>query len=178
MVEVPGNMHFEAPEELTLRQRVRDSIITALLWGVYLYLWVPLISLVAWALGFEFAYDVMVRAGGAKGLVTILLQYTVVVSLIFAMFTVWSVSNRLRFKDLNRRHRRDPVTLGAIAEYFRVSETDASTFRSRQIIHVGVDETGRPEIVATGFEHDDARDTDLWIGYGPGADADGQKQVI
>jgi len=176
MVEVPHNIHFEAPEELTLRQRARDSIITALLWAVYLYLWVPLVSLLAWALGFEFAYDVMVRAGGAQGLIGILLQYTVVVSLIFAMFTIWSVSNRLRFKHLNRRNRRDPVPLDVIAEYFRVSETDALTLRSRQILHVGIDETGRPIIAATRLDNG-PRD-DYWHDDEQGSDSTGHQRAV
>ncbi len=153
VVEVPQNMHFELPEELSRKDRARDSAITAILWAVYLYLWVPLVSLLAWALGFEFAYDVMIRAGGARDLVNILLQYSFVVTLILGTFTIWSVSNRLRFKGLNRRTKRDPVDIQAIAAYFRVSETEASEMRLHQIIHVDVDASGKPEILAAGRGH-------------------------
>ncbi len=151
MVEVPRNMHFELPERLSKKDRARDAVITALLWAIYLYLWVPLVSLLAWGLGFEFAYDVMIRAGGAKDLIETVLRYTVAISFIFAAFTIWSVSNRLRFQNLKRRGRREPVSIDAIAEYFRVSPYEANEIRNQRIVHLDVDSTGRPEIVATGM---------------------------
>jgi poly-beta-1,6-N-acetyl-D-glucosamine biosynthesis protein PgaD len=117
---------------------------------VYLYLWVPLVSLLAWAMGFEFAYDVMVRAGGARDLLPILLEYLVVVSIIFSAFTIWSVSNRLRFRDLNRRSRRAPVKDEALSEYFQIPISQIAAMRSRQVIHVSIDEEGRPGIIGLG----------------------------
>jgi biofilm PGA synthesis protein PgaD len=150
MVEVPQNMHFEAPEALTPRERARDTLITAVLWGVYLYLWVPLVSLLAWALGFEFAYDVMVRAGGARDLLPILQEYAVVVSIILSAFTIWSVSNRLRFKHMTRRSRRTPVSDQSLAEYFNVSIDLIVSMRTHQILRVSFDEEGNPAIQPCG----------------------------
>lgn len=150
MAKPPYQPYFSAPNQLTPRDRARDTLITAMLWAVYLYLWVPLVSLLAWAMGFEFAYDVMVRAGGATDLLPILLEYLVVVSIIFSAFTIWSVSNRLRFRDLNRRSRRAPVTDDALAEYFRVPLEQIAAMRSRKVIHVSVDEEGRPGIIGLG----------------------------
>lgn len=150
MSEIPGQMHYSAPEEMTRKERARDTLITAVLWAVYLYLWVPLVSLLAWAMGFEFAYDVMVRSGGAQDLLPILLEYLVVVSIIFSAFTIWSVSNRLRFRDLNRRARRAPVRDEALSEYFAIPVSQIASMRSRQVIHVSVGEDGRPRIIGIG----------------------------
>jgi biofilm PGA synthesis protein PgaD len=160
MVEVPQNMHFEAPEALTPQERARDTLITAVLWGVYLYLWVPLVSLLAWALGFEFAYDVMVRAGGARDLLPILQEYAVVVSIILSAFTIWSVSNRLRFKHLTRRSRRTPVSDQSLSEYFGVSIEQINSMRTHQILRVSFDEEGMPTIVTCG--PDDSFDYEDW----------------
>ena len=150
MSDLPEQMYYSAPEELTPRERARDTLITAMLWAVYLYLWVPLVSLLAWAMGFEFAYDVMVRAGGATDLLPILLEYLVVVSIIFSAFTIWSVSNRLRFRDLNRRSRRAPVGDESLAEYFRVPIEQIAAMRARKVIHISVDDEGRPGITGVG----------------------------
>jgi len=176
MVEVPHNIYFSAPEEMSAREKARDTLITAILWAVYLYLWVPLVSLLAWALGFEFAYEVMVRAGGARDLLPILLEYAVVVSIIFSAFTIWSVSNRLRYKDLERRTRRVAVSDAALATYFRIPQSQIAAMRSRQVIHISIDEEGRPRIVGLGKggvydeerfvpgEEDDDDDDDLSSG--------------
>jgi len=150
MFDRPQEILVSAPEEMTTRERARDAMITAVLWAAYLYLWVPLVSLLAWAMGFEFAYDVMVRAGGASDLLPILLEYTVVVSVIFSAFTIWSVSNRLRFKHLKRRTRRAPVRDEALAEYFKIPVSQIAAMRSRQVIHVSIDEDGRPGIIGLG----------------------------
>jgi biofilm PGA synthesis protein PgaD len=150
MAKSGQNLYFAAPEQMSKQERARDTLITAVLWAVYLYLWVPLVSLLAWAMGFEFAYDVMVRAGGARDLLPILLEYAVVVSIIFSGFTIWSVSNRLRYKDLSRRTRRAPVRDEALAEYFRIPVSQIAAMRSRQVIHVSIDEDGRPLIIGLG----------------------------
>ncbi|MGD8324143.1 MAG: poly-beta-1,6-N-acetyl-D-glucosamine biosynthesis protein PgaD [Gammaproteobacteria bacterium] len=155
------HVHFSAPEEMTPRERARDTLITAILWAVYLYLWVPLVSLLAWAMGFEFAYDVMVRAGGARDLLPILLEYLVVVSIIFSAFTIWSVSNRLRYRDLKRRARRAPVRDEALSEYFQIPVSQIAAMRSRQVIHVSIDEGGRPRIIGLG--HGGIYDEELLI---------------
>lgn len=137
---------------MTRSERVRDAVITAVLWGVYLYLWVPLVSLLAWALGFEFAYDVMVRAGGARDLLPILLEYAVVVSVILSAFTIWSVSNRLRFKHLTRRSRREPVSDEALSDYFGIPISQIVSMRSHQILRVTFDDDGNPTIHAYGAD--------------------------
>ena len=35
------------------RNRARDTVLTLLMWGIYIYLWIPLITMAAWLLGFE-----------------------------------------------------------------------------------------------------------------------------
>ena len=152
MADDEQEMHFQASDQLSPQEKTRDAIITALLWAVYLYLWVPLVSLLAWALGFEFAYDVMVRAGGADDLIPILLQYAVVISVIVSAFTLWSLSNRLRFRHMTRRSRRAPVPDEALAKYFDIPMSQIATMRSRQILHVSLDEAGRPSIIGVGID--------------------------
>ena len=81
------DIHIDAPHLLTPRRRVTDAVATAVMWVLYSYLWAPFISLVAWLLGFEFAYDVMVRAGGAQGLGDILLWYGLILICIIIVVT-------------------------------------------------------------------------------------------
>ena len=68
MATPSGELHINKPELLSRRRRMGDAFVTGLMWMLYSYLWAPLISLVAWALGFEFAYDVLIRSGGAYAL--------------------------------------------------------------------------------------------------------------
>ena len=143
----PDNtVHIDAPELLTARERTRDAFATAVLWGIYVYLWVPLVSLLAWWLGFEFAYDVMVRAGGAATLRAVLANYAIAVGVIFAGVTLWSFSNRWRFRHANRRRAAAAVSEQQLAVYFGVEIATITDMREARRLSVSFDADGRIEV--------------------------------
>jgi biofilm PGA synthesis protein PgaD len=137
---------IDAPELLTVRERARDTLMTAGMWAAYLYLWVPLISLFAWLLGFEFAYDVIVRAGGVRDLEHVLQTFAVAIVAIFAVVSAWSYSNRLRYRGLNRRHAGPMVPDQLLADYFGVEAWMVSTLREARRSELAFTADGRPEL--------------------------------
>jgi biofilm PGA synthesis protein PgaD len=146
MAAVDPNTCIDAPGLLTAKQRARDSLITAGMWGAYLYLWVPLISLGAWLLGFEFAYDVMVRAGGARDLVHVLRMFGVAIALIFLVVTVWSYSNRARYRGHNRRHAGPAVSDESLIEYFGIDGPALDRLRATRRVEIDFAADGRPQL--------------------------------
>ena len=137
-------LYIDAPALLTARQKARDTLVTAAMWMFYLYLWVPLISLCAWLLGFEFAYDVMIRAGGARELGNVLIFYAIIVAVIFCVVTAWSISNLLRFGRLHRRRAIPSVSLDEMAEYFDFDAEFVRQLRAHKTLLVSFDKEGRP----------------------------------
>jgi biofilm PGA synthesis protein PgaD len=137
---------IQAPELLSGPERTRDTVFTALMWVVYMYLWAPLISLLAWLLGFELAYEVMIRTGGANGLGDVLLNYGIAIVSIFVIITVWSMGNKLRYGKLMRRRSVNEITLAPMAEYFGVDVASAARLRSMKLVEIRFDEAGRPQI--------------------------------
>ena len=121
MAVVPENLHINVPELLTRRRRLSDAFVTGLMWVVYTYLWAPLLSLIAWILGFEFAYDVMIRAGGIVGLKRVLVWYGIMLACICIVVTGWSMLNRLRFSGRERRKGAEIVDDSALASAFGVA---------------------------------------------------------
>jgi biofilm PGA synthesis protein PgaD len=140
------DVQIHVPELLSAPERTRDTVLTAVMWGVYLYLWLPLISMFAWLLGFEFAYDVMIRTGGAAGLGGVLLSYAVAVAAIFGVVSLWSMGNKLRYGKLRRRHTGSDVTIVPMAEYFGVEVAAAARLRSLRSVVIDFDEDGHPVI--------------------------------
>lgn len=94
---------IDAPELMQTRMHARDSFVTTMLWLVYVYLWLPLISLGAWLLGIDFAYDAMVRAGGIGGLLRLVEWCGYAALLIIAFVIGWSAIQRFRFRGHERR---------------------------------------------------------------------------
>lgn len=138
--------YIDAPELLTRRQRTLGALITAIMWGAYAYLWLPLVSLLAWLLGFEFAYEVMVRAGGASALRTALLWYSVMLVDVVLTVSIWSLLNKWRFAGHNRRTAHSAVADESMADYFGVTLDELARLRAARHVELEIDGLGRPVI--------------------------------
>lgn len=144
----PEKLHINAPELLTRRQRLGDALVTGAMWAIYTYLWAPLLSLIAWLLGFEFAYDVMVRSGGLEALKTVMLWYSLMLVGIVVVVTGWSVINRLRFSKRDRRRAGEVVGDEAIARAFDLKLSQLDKLRGAQTLRVSLDQEGKITAVA------------------------------
>jgi len=133
---------IDRPELQSPRERLRDTLATGFMWLLYAYLWLPLISLMAWILGFEFAYDVMIRAGGAAHLRTVLFWYAVAITTILVMFGTWSLSNRWRYGAQNRRTVLSRVSDESFIAYFGISADDLARLRSSRFLVLELDAVG------------------------------------
>ena len=142
MSERSTDVCIDSPELLTGREQFRDTVVTGAMWALYVYLWVPLISLLAWILGFEFAYDVMIRAGGAVHLGTVLFWYAIAITTIFIIFGVWSLSNLLRFAGHNRRGNFDRIEDQSFMAFFGISAEDLERLRSGRSLTLELDAVG------------------------------------
>lgn len=136
------NLHINAPELLSRRRRMGDAFVTGLMWIIYSYLWAPLVSLIAWLLGFEFAYDVMVRAGGAQALKSILVWYAATLVGIIVVVTGWSLVNRLRFSDRDRRHAGEVVCDAELASRFGIEIESLQDLRESDVVRLSLDDEG------------------------------------
>jgi len=134
---------IQSPELLTQKQRRREIALTGLMWAVYVYLWTPLLSMVAWLVGFDFAYEVMIRAGGVDALKHVIWWYTAAVAWILVLTTSWSLSNRYRFRDKNRRSVVSDVADQALMDWFGVSPTQLNHMREDRRVSIDFDQQGQ-----------------------------------
>jgi biofilm PGA synthesis protein PgaD len=136
---------IEFPVLRTRRQRVRDFGLTALMWGAFIYIWQPLISLGAWLIGYQFAYDALLRAGGLEGLQKVAVGYGIGVLVIFAVIFGWSMSQRIRFRGKDRRGAAAPVSDAALADKWSLAPQEVDALRSANYIRLDLDEAGNIE---------------------------------
>lgn len=95
------------------------TAITLLLWLLYFYLWLPLISLAAWYLGFRFFEHYMLDAE-LHTYMTSLGWYALVIMLIAIMLVGWSRYNLSRFRDKDRRKPLSAVSREQVAKRFHL----------------------------------------------------------
>ena len=143
---------IDAPHLLTGGQRARDTAITGLMWIFYAYLWLPAVSLGAWMLGIDFAYEVMVRAGGAHGLQRILGWYGLALLAMICVVTVWSAVERIRFRGKRRRHTVPAIDDDAVREAFGVDTAQLRLLRQDNRLRLTIDSNGRLTAIRSGAE--------------------------
>jgi biofilm PGA synthesis protein PgaD len=143
------DIYVNVPHLTTRRHRVGDAMATGLMWALYTYLWAPFISLVAWLLGFEFAYAVMVRAGGIHALKDVMNWYGLMVFCIIIVITGWSQVNRYRFANRGRRQAGATVTDTEIAEKFALDPEQLNQLKTARAIRLSHDEAGNIDRVET-----------------------------
>ncbi|MEM8769601.1 MAG: poly-beta-1,6-N-acetyl-D-glucosamine biosynthesis protein PgaD [Pseudomonadota bacterium] len=145
MAEELGDIIINARNVLGRRVRNRDRLLTTIMWGLYAYLWLPLVSLGAWYLGMQFAYDLVLRAGGPDSLWSLLFWFTVILLTTALVVIVWSWVQRARFAD-NERRVSSPV-IGAEEEmaFWDIDKDTLAHYKSERRLVVRFNEEGRLE---------------------------------
>ncbi|MFQ5982359.1 MAG: poly-beta-1,6-N-acetyl-D-glucosamine biosynthesis protein PgaD, partial [Woeseiaceae bacterium] len=109
--------------------RTRDTVLTLLMWGVYVYLWVPLITLGAWLVGFERFYEIMITYGGFEVVLELLDWYSLIILSIAACVVSWSAINYRRFHNSERRYAAPVTNTEEISEFFGIEKTEVHRIR-------------------------------------------------
>ena len=124
------------------RSRARDTLLTLVMWGVYIYLWIPLITLGAWLVGFDRFYEVMINYGGFEVVMSLLDWYALMILFIAVCIVSWSGINYRRFHDKERRYSALGTETRKISEFFGVSETEFERIQSSRRLVIDLDEIG------------------------------------
>lgn len=118
------NIIIDRPELQSKSKRAIFGVLTAGLWTFYLYLLLPLASLLAWWLGFVVVYEEMVMLRGWEKLLGLLGVYGAVVLAMGLAQVGWALGNWLRFYGRrDRRRERPPVMRPEFAEPMFLTDT-------------------------------------------------------
>jgi biofilm PGA synthesis protein PgaD len=133
---------FDRPDLQARRHRWAYSALTLLAWGIWMYLWLPVVTLLAWYLGVRtFIREMVIPDPRAMG--ALALAYLVVVAILGAILVVWSQYNLRRFRGQDRRRASPPVSDEELVHWFQISPEMLEGFRSQGSFTVEHDEEGR-----------------------------------
>ncbi len=143
---------IERTELQSARQKYGWGTITLLFWGIYVYLWLPLISLVLWSMGGTFLYEHMVVLGGYKGLVQLLGYYSLIIILMGIVFLSWAQINYWRFRDVERRRAQPPVSRVQQAEKYGIDAGALADWQYQTQLTIHLDENGVIQMIDAELE--------------------------
>lgn len=130
-------------------KRLASGALTAAAWTVYAWLWVPLITAVAWFVGVRTAYVRLYL--NENEIDTFLLLSLPVIALVCAALLIgWAEYNRARFSGVERRNRRDDIDDDQVRMALGATEALATKLRDGRIVQVALDDDARPVAATSG----------------------------
>jgi biofilm PGA synthesis protein PgaD len=138
---------IERPDLQSTQQRTVYGALTFAFWAFWLYLWVPVLALLAWSLGVEQAYKYMVVLGGYHTLAKVLGMYALVVLLLGGGLVLWAIYNIVRFRGVERRTASPPVTPAEIGRDFAQDPQQVASWQGAKRLGVSHDAAGGIERV-------------------------------
>jgi poly-beta-1,6-N-acetyl-D-glucosamine biosynthesis protein PgaD len=118
----------------------RDTVLTIILWMLYAYLCMPGVSLLAWYVGIDFAYDMVEEAGGPEELLRLLASFGTVLAVVACLVVGWSLSQYWRFHDKNRRTAAPRPDAEAEMALWNISAAQHAQVRNGKNIILAIDE--------------------------------------
>jgi biofilm PGA synthesis protein PgaD len=141
---------IERPDLQSARQRTLYGLLTLVFWALWFYLWVPLLALLAWALGVQQAFKYMAVVGSYHQMAKVLGDYGLVILLFGGSLLLWAGYNIMRFSGVERRAAPMPVSAGEITRYFGTDQSDLADWYHERCLVVTHDEHGQiARVVAT-----------------------------
>ncbi len=130
---------IDRPELQTPAKRAFFSVLTVMFWSFYVYLLLPLATLLAWHLGYTAVYEEMVMRNGWEALVKLLGFYSAIVLAMGFTQVGWALVNWMRFagKRDRRRERERVVDMGFSEPMFLTDTIEIPAWQDakRLVVH-------------------------------------------
>ena len=146
---------IDRPSLQSSSQRMIYPVITFAFWILWIYIWLPLVSLVAWGFGVQLFYDEMILESGLEAFTELAGTYGVVIILLGASLISWALYNWRRFRNKERRSATGLLSTEELAEYFQVDIDELLICHDANRIVVHHNERGDVERVETGYPPDE-----------------------
>lgn len=121
---------IDKPKLKSFLRKIAELSFTSLMWGVWLYLFLPLLNLILWLMGIRYFYIEVIELAGYKGLMNLLLKTGWVILGVFLILRLWGYYNYWRFGKKERRKSLPTGTSEKMAEYFQVSPEQIQDIQS------------------------------------------------
>jgi biofilm PGA synthesis protein PgaD len=132
---------IERPELQPKAQRAVYGTVTAVAWVVWAYLWLPLVTLVAWYFGVRaFVREIVIPDQMTLMLTAVI--YVAVIIVLGGSLLIWSRYNLRRFGGAERRKAPEPVGRHELLAWFGIPEETLERMRTAGSVVVEHGEEG------------------------------------
>ena len=137
-----NSLIIERPELQSRTQRYGWKSITFAFWMFYVYLWMPLITLIVWWIGVKLFHINMIQLEGYKSLVDKLGMYAAIILIISMILIGWAEINLMRFKNKIRRLDNNELSVDEVAKRYNLKTNHLTLLRQKKSIIVYFNDKG------------------------------------
>lgn len=147
----PDDLIIERPDLQSWPVLLGSRTVTAIMWALYVYLWLPLLTLIGWALGVDQAYQQMVELGGYLVVISLWLFFGSVILIMGGVLLLWARINFYRFRGTDRRRVPGLTDSVRMATDFGLAAEQLQTLQSCRRAVLGHRPDGTLQNVRIGF---------------------------
>jgi biofilm PGA synthesis protein PgaD len=137
-----NHLIIDKPHLQNHMQRYGWGTVTFIAWAIYVYLWMPMLTLFAWWIGYKLFHIHFIELNGAAGLFDKLALYATIILVLSAILIIWARIEQLRFKDKERRKAGSAVSLREVALRYKLNENQLGRIRQKKSIQVVFNASG------------------------------------
>jgi biofilm PGA synthesis protein PgaD len=112
----------DKPELRGAARTTVEWVFTTLMWALWLYLFLPMVTVVLWAAGLHYLYHTVIEPAVLTQVIEMSMRLVVFVLLVFIALRGWGYYNYYAFGRLNRRKQSAAITPADLARHFGLSE--------------------------------------------------------
>jgi len=129
-------------------KRAAWGFVTAAFWGLYIYLWLPLVTLILWLLGVRTAFfELYTRQHQVEPFLIVAIP--AMAALCALLLIGWAEYNRWRFARQDRRSPQDDVRVDEVAQRLGADLALAQRLGQSKITLLHMNEQAIPESMST-----------------------------
>jgi biofilm PGA synthesis protein PgaD len=133
---------IDRPDRQAWEQKALFGALTAAFWVLWVFLWLPLATLLGWLFfGYQFQFH-MVTLDGYQGFLNLLRIYALVILAMSGALILWAKYNHLRFRGMDRRKEIPPPTNDQLAALHHQSVQTIAQWQSYQVMTIHHDARG------------------------------------
>jgi poly-beta-1,6-N-acetyl-D-glucosamine biosynthesis protein PgaD len=127
------------------------SLLTLLFWAVWLYLVLPLVSLLLWAFGVRLFMKELSN-GGYEGLRSSLVAYSSTLLVLVVLLALWITWNVVRYGGSHDRRtvKRAEATDLEVRQAFRLDHSILEVIRAERLVRIDLDRDDCVVVIAAG----------------------------
>jgi biofilm PGA synthesis protein PgaD len=130
------------PKLKSFLRNITESGFTGVMWGIWIYLLLPVINIILWLLGVRYFHITVIEQVGYQELLGLVSRMGLIVLTIFLIMRLWGYYNYRKFGRKSRRRGNVPGTVEQLAAHYNISVGLVKNYQSKKEIdwHIAEEE--------------------------------------